>query len=355
MEQQGYIYIMINAAFPKMVKIGKTARTPEIRAKELFRTGLPTPYEVVYDVIVTDIDLVEKMIHNALADCRVREEREFFAISIKEAIKQLETISRDFQFAENSQESAVDSVAGALQLYEDPELKHLQIELKILENELLEWQNEKLNIEKQIQNFNTLYYQELGGQIELLLRIKAEYFQRVREQHPEKEPDYQEAKRDYEHYQKINEAEQKAVLYHLNEEEEKEQKAYFREASRLCHPDMVANEIKQPAAEIFNELKTAYDQNDLAQVKAICEQLKSGTLLESGRRHSNDKEKLRATIERLFENIQTLKNEIDELKNSDVYQTLTEIHDWARYFAQMKENLQAEIEQFEEKLNGLQK
>ena len=47
---QGFVYILVNPAFPGYIKVGKTTKTPEERAKELSAaTGVPTPFIVAYD------------------------------------------------------------------------------------------------------------------------------------------------------------------------------------------------------------------------------------------------------------------------------------------------------------------
>jgi hypothetical protein len=49
MNEPGFIYILINPSMAGLVKIGKTTRDPEARAKELSQaTGVPTPFYVAY-------------------------------------------------------------------------------------------------------------------------------------------------------------------------------------------------------------------------------------------------------------------------------------------------------------------
>jgi hypothetical protein len=85
--KKGYVYILVNPTFSGFVKIGKTTKNPEIRARELSAgTGVPAPYAVVWDEFVTDCDHVEKLLHEHLAHTRSRNDREFFAIPLKKAI-----------------------------------------------------------------------------------------------------------------------------------------------------------------------------------------------------------------------------------------------------------------------------
>lgn len=85
--KKGYVYILVNPAFPGFLKVGKTTKVPETRARELSSgSGVPAPYAVAWDELVTDCDYVEKLIHQQLAHTRSRKDREFFAVPLKTAI-----------------------------------------------------------------------------------------------------------------------------------------------------------------------------------------------------------------------------------------------------------------------------
>ena len=82
----GYVYCLTNEAIPKLVKVGKTARDPLVRAAEISAaTGVPTPFEVAWARQVPDMDKAEKALHNALSDYRLTRRREFFRCSAAEA------------------------------------------------------------------------------------------------------------------------------------------------------------------------------------------------------------------------------------------------------------------------------
>jgi chromatin remodeling complex protein RSC6 len=78
--EKGYVYILSNPSF-NFLKIGFTNRDVKNRIEELNTTGVPTPFELVYEVLVWDAESVERKIHSELNDCRVRDNREFFQIS----------------------------------------------------------------------------------------------------------------------------------------------------------------------------------------------------------------------------------------------------------------------------------
>jgi hypothetical protein len=85
----GFVYIMINPAMPKLVKIGCTRHSPSKRARALRATGVPDDFVVVYDELVTDHKLLERRLHERFHNHRYTRNREFFAIPIQEAIRAL--------------------------------------------------------------------------------------------------------------------------------------------------------------------------------------------------------------------------------------------------------------------------
>lgn len=88
MAEAGYIYVIISESLKGLVKVGRSTRPPEERAKELSRpTGVPTRFHVAYQEFVADCRLAEKLVHKRLECHRVNQGREFFDVPLKEAIK----------------------------------------------------------------------------------------------------------------------------------------------------------------------------------------------------------------------------------------------------------------------------
>lgn len=83
----GYLYVLRNPAYPDLLKIGKTRRTPEDRAQELSAsTGVPDAFHVVYQLEMPDCDIAERLTHEQLKDFRHKADREFFRVSEQTAI-----------------------------------------------------------------------------------------------------------------------------------------------------------------------------------------------------------------------------------------------------------------------------
>jgi tetratricopeptide (TPR) repeat protein len=92
MIDHGYVYVLMNPSMENLVKIGKTKREPAERAKELSATrGMPTPFVVVYHSYFENCSDAEAFIHTYLEHDghRTSSNREFFEISIKDAIDAL--------------------------------------------------------------------------------------------------------------------------------------------------------------------------------------------------------------------------------------------------------------------------
>lgn len=92
MEKIEIIYVLINEAMPGLVKIGKTSNLNQ-RLKDLDTTPTPLPFECYYACEVKDMTLVERKIHYAFGDHRIRKNREFFELSPDRVKSVLELIA----------------------------------------------------------------------------------------------------------------------------------------------------------------------------------------------------------------------------------------------------------------------
>lgn len=82
------VYVLSNPAFEDYVKVGKTDNL-EQRLRRLDNTSVPLPFRCVYAVEVDNVDEVERLVHQAFADHRVRSSREFFEIDPQRVIAAL--------------------------------------------------------------------------------------------------------------------------------------------------------------------------------------------------------------------------------------------------------------------------
>jgi hypothetical protein len=102
------IYILINEAMPGYVKIGRTTNL-EQRIRSLDTTSVPLPFECFYACTVKDSVFVERQLHDAFLDHRVRSSREFFEISPERAVSalklaEIENVTPRKDFVENQED-----------------------------------------------------------------------------------------------------------------------------------------------------------------------------------------------------------------------------------------------------------
>lgn len=71
---------------PGLIKVGKTTAHPDQRMSELHSTGVPTPFILEFSAEVDDCAVSERKAHSALSEYRVAKNREFFEISVKQAL-----------------------------------------------------------------------------------------------------------------------------------------------------------------------------------------------------------------------------------------------------------------------------
>ena len=99
-KEPGYIYVMVNPSMEGLVKIGKTTREPESRAKELSQaTGVATPFYVAFSIFVLDCHSAEEFVHAILEHKGFRNtaNREFFQMPLRQAIEILMLAEKEFQ------------------------------------------------------------------------------------------------------------------------------------------------------------------------------------------------------------------------------------------------------------------
>lgn len=81
------VYLLTNPAMPGLVKIGRTSQEDaQTRLDQLYTTGVPVPFELVFACQVEDAARVEQALHTAFGPQRVNQRREFFRIEPEQAL-----------------------------------------------------------------------------------------------------------------------------------------------------------------------------------------------------------------------------------------------------------------------------
>ena len=81
----GIVYCLENSEMPDLVKIGQTADI-EQRLRQLDNTSVPVPFTCVLALEVEDHQEVERLLHEAFSDHRMRKSREFFRVSSQRVV-----------------------------------------------------------------------------------------------------------------------------------------------------------------------------------------------------------------------------------------------------------------------------
>lgn len=103
---------MSNAAFHgNLLKIGMSSKDPSTyRVKELYSTGVPTDFEVEYVAFVDDHKSMERQIHKALNEFRPNKNREFFELSLLEALIIVKGVIAPFLLYDEFSDKALDLI-----------------------------------------------------------------------------------------------------------------------------------------------------------------------------------------------------------------------------------------------------
>lgn len=224
-----------------------------------------------------------------------------------------------------------------LALWTDPEIAALKFEIKNLENQLSSYDNEKIELEKILSEFQHRHTIELGDHIIEILKLRKQKFKFDQSK-------YEEAENDERYYREQVDFEKGKQIFELNKDQKLELKKAFRKATVLCHPDKVNDGFKEDAQKIFIELKQAYDRNDLNRVIKILNHLESGSYFKSRSESVSEKDLLISSIAKLRRHIKLLEAEIITIKESETFKTIIDIKDWNEYFINAKEKLKREIE-----------
>ena len=231
----------------------------------------------------------------------------------------------------------------------------LKTQVRLLETELSVLIHKKAELNKTITNFRLKHHSTLGMIIGEILHIRKEIaLKDIMEKNPdegsqEKEA-FEKAKNDHEEFKKSSEFTRRQVYKQLSKEKKKQLQLLFRKASKLCHPDVVNEDVKEQAEILFTQLNNAYYMNDLHKVREIYDLLQQNLTIFTAKWGKIDEiDRLEAIINKLNTDVYAVRSEIEEIKDTEAYQTISAIEDWDEYFDTIKEKLQKELAQLRKK------
>lgn len=123
MKLLGWVYVLSHPNMPKLVKVGQSSQDPDIRANELYTTGLPGPFHIEYKGLFENYAQLERLVHTFLSEHRVNNNREFFEIEPHVAITAIITCASNpplYQSSSQKSHQGIENTNVKLQNNEIP-------------------------------------------------------------------------------------------------------------------------------------------------------------------------------------------------------------------------------------------
>ena len=282
-----------------------------------------------------------------------------YNLHLGELLKTILSLRKEILYKKTiKQQKLKDKYEKDIKTYEDTKVTIDEIKETIVQlEEVLE------NIDEDNEDYTEIKnaYDELQVELETLeseLKVQEKELEKAKEfiENEDIKNDYEEAKTHYKQYENEYENVKKAQKENikLNDEEKIELKKLYKKAAKLCHPDIVPDELKEKAHKIMQELNEAYSKQDLNKIKSILTSLETtgfGLLVVSD--SIDDKEILRAKLEEFKENIFILEEEIEDIKLDDTFVTISELDDWDEYFENLINELQTKKAKLEKEASEI--
>ena len=270
-----------------------------------------------------------------------------YNIHVGDITRNILNLKKDILYKQTQQQKKLkDKYKEDIQIYQDSKdtIEEIKEAIKELEELLKDIDENDENYDEIIRTYNDLK-KELSNLEDDLINQEIE----LKKTKEDLEDDvlfknYEEAKTSYEefHYEYENIKEKQSDRLELKDEDIKELKIMWKKACRLCHPDIVTDELKVKANEIMQSLNDAYSRRDINKVKQILLNLENGLVFEVSSDKIDNKEILKSKIEEFKQNIIDIQEEIENIKSDDTFRTISNLENWDEYFEELKNELKAE-------------
>lgn len=242
----------------------------------------------------------------------------------------------------------------------DPEIALLEAELERVTSQLADLETEQVELAHLVSRFQAAHNEALGERVRKLLKLRMRLLERQLKTNPEKQSAFDQASRDFKDFQRDQDIQKETnarTKWDLTEDEQKELKSLFRKGSKKCHPDLVPAEHHDAAAQMFRELCAAYEEGDLKQLRQLVKRAEAGLFdapVEKGDSDERKKERLKAKIAGIREALERTRTNVQAIKGSATYQTMTENTDWDVLLESQALLLDQEIENLTVTLEDMQ-
>ncbi len=204
--------------------------------------------------------------------------------------------------------------------WEDPQLAALLLEIRRLEAELLALEAERAEAGRLLLAFELWHQRELGELLQDVLALRRDVARCHRQESAYSESEYQRAQQRYQ--QQAHDREQAqttaAHTFALDGDGRATLKKLYHEAAQLCHSDRVAPAHQHAATEVFQQVLSAYQRQDVAGLQAQLLDLRRG-IFTAATTVPNSVELLRARHAALATRHAALLRELTELRAAEAY------------------------------------
>ena len=224
------------------------------------------------------------------------------------------------------------------------EKEELIFKIRLISEQIKQLEIEKTNIEEEIDSFNRRFILELNPIIAAILQLK----KKIHERFNVKDETFEELNQEYEKVNTEIEIELEKNIPDLSQEEQKDIKKMYHEASTLCHPDSgkCVFEDKSAAQDTFSALSAAYKLKDVDTVKRIYEELKLGSFNPENLTES-EVDYLKRKLAVLESKFSLLMKFMMKTKTTEPYATIQKIDDFDEFFMVQKTILEKEKNEIE--------
>lgn len=231
---------------------------------------------------------------------------------------------------------------------EDTDISGLRTEWSICQTRLSVLHHRKQELLRQVNDFRLRHNQKVGPILSRMLFLRKELLLMALGEQNDLNEACEDAKREYRDYTREQKREVRQARKDIGRKEEKELSKLYRQASKMCHPDLVADELREEAGAIFASLNKAYVESDLEEVRKITDKLISGGLTFAGKNEGiKEADRLKIRIQQVQDDMNALLWEITAIEESPAYQTVISQVDIDAYFERLKEKLIPQLEELE--------
>jgi len=238
---------------------------------------------------------------------------------------------------------------------DDISLEGLKTKIKMLEVQLSVLINKIAGLQHLAGEYRTMHWREMHEVMTRLLSLRKEVLSLKMEKDRSYKDDFEAAEHDEKQYKSTPPPHHhKEKHQKLNADENALLQKRYRQASKLCHPDLVAEELKTEAEHFFVLLSKAYMANNLETVSRILKQLEDGEVVFARASEVlSEFDMLRSTLSRLQSEVESRTTEFDILDNSALIKTIRNIDQWDLYFSALRRRFEGEIVLLEKELEDL--